>query len=74
LNAFNEALYDATTVALRAADQDPPSRRAVDGTGRAFSAGNDLVEMAARVTDPDFVSGEYGFAGMIETSPLCASR
>ena len=35
-------------------------------TGRAFSAGNDLVEMQARITDPDFQSGEYGFPGMIE--------
>jgi enoyl-CoA hydratase/carnithine racemase len=68
LNAFNEALYDATTVALRAADEDPAVAVVLlTGTGRAFSAGNDLIEMAARVTDPDFVSGEYGFAGMIET-------
>jgi enoyl-CoA hydratase/carnithine racemase len=68
LNAFNEALYDATTVALRDADADPDvAVILMTGTGRAFSAGNDLVEMQARVTDPDFVSGEYGFAGMIET-------
>jgi enoyl-CoA hydratase/carnithine racemase len=68
LNAFNEALYDATTVALREADEDPSVAVVLlTGTGRAFSAGNDLVEMAARVTDPDFESGEYGFAGMIET-------
>jgi enoyl-CoA hydratase/carnithine racemase len=68
LNAFNEALYDATTVAMREADEDPSVAVVLlTGTGRAFSAGNDLVEMAARVTDPDFKSGEYGFAGMIET-------
>jgi enoyl-CoA hydratase/carnithine racemase len=68
LNAFNEALYDATTIALRGADEDPEvAVILLTGTGRAFSAGNDLVEMQARITDPDFRSGEYGFPGMIET-------
>ncbi|OFJ53661.1 enoyl-CoA hydratase/isomerase family protein [Mycolicibacterium grossiae] len=68
LNAFNEALYDATTVALREADADPEVAVVVlTGTGRAFSAGNDLLEMQARVTDPDFQQGEYGFPGLIET-------
>ncbi|MBJ7385694.1 MAG: enoyl-CoA hydratase/isomerase family protein [Mycolicibacterium sp.] len=67
LNAFNEALYDATTVALLDADADPAVAVVVlTGTGRAFSAGNDLVEMQARITDPDFQSGEHGFPGMIE--------
>lgn len=67
LNAFNEALYDATTVALRDADADPAVAVVVlTGTGRAFSAGNDLVEMQARITDPGFQSGEHGFPGMIE--------
>jgi enoyl-CoA hydratase/carnithine racemase len=67
LNAFNEALYDATTVALRDADADPAVAVVVlTGTGRAFSAGNDLIEMQARITDPDFQSGEHGFPGMIE--------
>jgi enoyl-CoA hydratase/carnithine racemase len=68
LNAFNEALYDATTIALRDADEDPAVAVVVlTGTGRAFSSGNDLVEMQARITDPEFQSGEYGFPGMIET-------
>ena len=68
LNAFNEALYDATTVALRAADEDPTvAVILLTGTGRAFSAGNDLVEMQARITDPEFQSGQFGFPGMIET-------
>lgn len=67
LNAFNEALYDATTVALRDADADPDVAVVLlTGNGRAFSAGNDLHEMAARVTDPDFQSGEHGFPGLME--------
>ena len=67
LNAFNEALYDATTLALRAADDDPEvAVILLTGTGRAFSAGNDLLEMQARITDPEFAQGEYGFPGMIE--------
>ena len=68
LNAFNEALYDATTVALREADDDPTVAVVLlTGAGRGFSAGNDLVEMQARITDPDFKSGEYGFQGMIDS-------
>lgn len=67
LNAFNEALYDATTVALREADADPAVAVVLlTGNGRAFSAGNDLHEMAARVTDPDFQQGEHGFPGLME--------
>jgi enoyl-CoA hydratase/carnithine racemase len=68
LNAFNEALYDATTEALLAAADDPGIAVVViTGRGRAFSAGTDLLEMAARGTDPAFVPGRYGFAGMIDT-------
>jgi enoyl-CoA hydratase/carnithine racemase len=68
LNAFNEALYDATTIALLAADEDPSvAVIMLTGSGRAFSAGNDLLEMQARITDPDFQQGEYGFPGLIRT-------
>lgn len=68
LNAFNEALYDATTVALRDAAADPAVAVVVlTGAGGRLSAGTDLLEMAARGTDPNFVVGTYGFAGMIDT-------
>ncbi|WP_197381601.1 enoyl-CoA hydratase/isomerase family protein [Mycolicibacterium mengxianglii] len=67
LNAFNEALYDATTIALREAAEDPEVAVVlITGTGRAFSAGTDLAEMQARITDPEFVPGEYGFMGLID--------
>jgi enoyl-CoA hydratase/carnithine racemase len=67
LNAFNEALYDATTVALLDAADDPSVAVVIlTGAGRAFSAGTDLVEMAGRGTDPNFVAGVHGFAGMID--------
>ncbi|CAN5227034.1 enoyl-CoA hydratase/isomerase family protein [soil metagenome] len=67
LNAFNAALYDATTIALRTAADDPEVAVVlITGTGRAFSAGTDLAEMQARITDDDFVPGEYGFMGLID--------
>ncbi len=67
LNAFNEALYDATTQALLDAAADPSVHVVLlTGTGRGFSAGNDLDEMAARITDPHFQNGRYGFQGMME--------
>jgi enoyl-CoA hydratase/carnithine racemase len=62
LNAFNEALYDATAEALLAAAADPEIAVVLlTGTGRGFSAGTDLAEMQARITDPDFTEGKYGF-------------
>jgi enoyl-CoA hydratase/carnithine racemase len=68
LNAFNEALYDATTEALLEASVS--SRIAVvviTGNGRAFSAGTDVVEMASRTTDPEsFQAGVHGFPGLID--------
>lgn len=67
LNAFNEALYDAAAEALFAAAEDPEVAVVVlTGAGRAFSAGTDLVEMQAMVTDPDFQRGKHGFLGMID--------
>jgi enoyl-CoA hydratase/carnithine racemase len=38
----------------------------ITGTGRAFSAGTDVVEMAARTTDAAFPAGVHGFPGMVD--------
>ena len=66
LNAFNEELYDATTEALIEAAADPGIAVVViTGTGRSFSAGTDVVEMAARNTG-GAVDGKHGFGGMID--------
>lgn len=67
LNAFNEALYDELTEALRAAAADDAVAVVLlTGAGRAFSAGTDLAEMAERVSNPDFVPGEHGFTGLVD--------
>ena len=68
LNACNEAVYDALTEGFLAAADDPGVAVVLlTGEGRAFCAGTDLVEMAARVMDPDnFVEGEHGFLGLID--------
>ena len=61
LNAFNEALYDATAEALLAAADDPEVAVVLlTGAGRAFSAGTDLAEMQAYIADPDNFPGDYG--------------
>ncbi len=67
LNAFNEALYDAVTEALTEAAEEPDVAVVViTGAGRAFCAGQDLVEMHARITDPQFTPGRHGFPGLID--------
>ncbi|HET6167844.1 MAG TPA: enoyl-CoA hydratase-related protein [Marmoricola sp.] len=67
LNAFDEALYDATTEALLAAADDPGVAVVLlTGNGRAFSAGTDLLEMRRMSTDPDFQPGKHGFVGLVD--------
>ena len=67
LNAFNEALYDAVSEALiEAAGDDAVATVVITGSGRAFSAGQDLLEMSERITNPDFVQGTHGFPGLID--------
>jgi enoyl-CoA hydratase/carnithine racemase len=67
LNAFNEELYNATATALRDAAADPEVAVVLlTGTGRAFSAGNDLNEMQRRITDPAFNEQGSHFSTMID--------
>lgn len=67
LNAFNEALYEATGEALRLAAEDPDVAVVLlTGAGRAFSAGNDLTEMQARITNPGIANQGSHFTAMID--------
>ncbi len=67
LNAFNEALYEATATALVEAAADPEVAVVLlTGNGRAFSAGNDLNEMAARIADPSMADQGSHFTSMID--------
>ncbi|MFZ0905888.1 MAG: enoyl-CoA hydratase-related protein [Mycobacterium sp.] len=67
LNAFNEALYEATAEALAVAAGDPEIAVVLlTGAGRAFSAGNDLNEMQARITDPQMARQGSHFTTMID--------
>ncbi len=65
LNAFNDELWDALRDALDGARTDPAIRCVVvTGEGRAFSAGQDLSEMAAPPEHPD--GGEkHGYRAFI---------
>jgi enoyl-CoA hydratase/carnithine racemase len=68
-NAFNGALYRATTSALRtAATDDSVSVVVLTGRGTTFSAGTDLVEMAAMVSGLDEAADDAGhpFAEFID--------
>ena len=66
LNAFNEELYDAATDALlAAADDRSVAVVVVTGRGRAFSAGQDVVEMSRR-NQGGFEGGRHGFPGFVD--------
>ena len=67
LNAFNEQLYEAAAEALIEANQSAYIAVVViTGAGRAFSAGQDLMEMHQIATDPDFQTGKHGFMGFTD--------
>lgn len=77
LNAFNDELWDATTAALVEAQAHPELRCVVvTGTGRAFSAGQDLGEMMAPPShDDDQLHGYRGLIPVLEAfdKPLLAA-
>ena len=67
LNAFNEALYEATALAIREAAEDAEvAVLLLTGNGRAFSAGNDLNEMQSRISDPSLADKGSHFTSMID--------
>lgn len=68
LNAFNQDLYLALAGALdSAADDEAISVVVLTGNGRAFSAGNDLVEMAAQVAGAADRPGSRGFPTLMDS-------
>jgi enoyl-CoA hydratase/carnithine racemase len=70
LNAFDSQLYSASGAALEEArDRDDIKCVVLTGAGRAFSAGQDLVEMAG--IDPSENSSqaaEHGFSRFLDTA------
>lgn len=70
LNAFDQALWYATAEALEAAAADDDVRCVViTGTGRGFSAGQDLGEMADPSVFADQEPGYHRFMPVLEAFP-----
>ncbi len=67
LNAFNQELYHALASALDdSADDDSVSVVVLTGSGRAFSAGNDLIEMGAQLSGSAERPGSSGFPTLMD--------
>ena len=66
-NAFDTAMYQQVTSALRAADTDEAVGAVVlTGSGTAFTSGQDLGEMAAIATGTAVEGAGQGFQGLLE--------
>ena len=66
-NAFDTALYQEVTAALRRADADEAVGAVVlTGRGGAFTSGQDLAEMAAIATGTAVEGAGRGFMGLLE--------
>jgi enoyl-CoA hydratase/carnithine racemase len=66
-NAFDTAMYQEVTAALRAADGDETVGAVVlTGSGTAFTSGQDLAEMAAIATGSAVEGAGQGFMGLLE--------
>ena len=66
-NAFDTAMYEQVTSALRAADDDEGVGAVVlTGSGSAFTSGQDLAEMAAMATGTAVEGAGGGFIGLLE--------
>ena len=66
-NAFDTAMYEEVTAALRAAESDAEGVGTVVLTGRgaAFTSGQDLAEMAAIATGTAVADAGQGFMGLL---------
>ena len=66
-NAFDTAMYQEVTAALRAADSDETVGTVVlTGQGTAFTSGQDLAEMAAIANGSAVEGAGQGFMGLLD--------